>query len=115
MTWKVSQGRGGQTSRSRVTWGTVGRRGRQAEERQLRRQRGFGSWGTQNRRLDRERRRKERQASRAARRRSSFITVVTAALLVGVVLLIAPASRAIGVLFLFGALVLYVVTRRNRA
>ena len=112
MTWNVSPSRGTRKNkriRGTGTWGSEGRRLNQHKQRQLRRQRGFGSWGAQQRRLERA----ERQ--RSTKMRGYFTTVVAVVLIFSALLLFSAGTRATGMMILFVAAVLYVITRRKRA
>ena len=117
MTWSVGTSRGTRHNRRVAgggTWGSQGRRLRQHEQHNLRRQMGLGGWGSQNRRMYLAQRRRERNGQWRAKVRRSFLTVVTAALILGAVLLFSPAARATGMLILFAGAVLYVITRRKK-
>ena len=114
MTWNVSPSRGTQKNkriRGTGTWGSEGRRLNQHKQRQLRRQRGFGSWGTQQRRLERA----ERQRERSTKMRGYLTMVVAVVLIFSALPLFSADTRASGMMILFVAAVLYVITRRKRA
>jgi hypothetical protein len=84
--------------------------------RENRRIRGHGSWSQQTRRLDREVRRRERGQQRSAARGKGGSAVAVGALILGVVLLMSPATRGAGVIVLvLVGLGLYVVGGRKRA
>ncbi|MGH3186319.1 MAG: hypothetical protein ACRDPY_05425 [Streptosporangiaceae bacterium] len=86
--------------------------------RENRRIRGHGTWSAQTRRLDREVRRRGRgrgrQSSATLGKAGSAVSV--GALILGVVLLMSPATRGVGVVMLVVmGLFLYVVAGRKRA
>lgn len=84
--------------------------------RRNRRIRGYGTWGEQTRRLDREVRRRERGQRRSATLGKGGSAVSVGALILGAVLLMAPGTRGAGVIMLvLVGLFLYVVAGRKRA
>jgi len=95
-----------------MTWGDTSA---SKAARRNRRIRGHGTWGEQNRRLDKERRRRERgQRSGVLGKAGSAVSA--GALILGVVLLLAPGTRGAGVLMLvLVGLGLYVVSGHKRA
>ena len=84
--------------------------------RRNRRIRGHGTWSAQTRRLDREVRRRERGQHRSAALGKGGSAVSVGALILGVVLLMAPGTRGAGlVMLVLAGLFLYVVAGRKRA
>lgn len=84
--------------------------------RENRRVRGHGTWSVQTRRLDREVRRRGRGQKRSAALGKRGSTVSVGALILGVVLLMAPGTRGAGlVMLVLVGLFLYVVAGRKRA
>jgi hypothetical protein len=84
--------------------------------RENRRVRGHGTWSAQTRRLDREVRRRGRGRKRSAALGKGGSAVSVGALILGLVLLMAPGTRGIGlVMLVLVGLFLYVVAGRKRA
>jgi hypothetical protein len=84
--------------------------------RENRRVRGHGTWSEQTRRLDRERRRRERGQQSSASRGKTGSAVSVGALILGLVLLMSPATRGAGVIVLvLVGLGLYVISGHKRA
>jgi hypothetical protein len=84
--------------------------------RENRRIRGHGTWSAQTRRLDKDRRRRERGRQRSGVLGKAGSAVSVGALVLGVVLLMAPDTRGAGVMMLVVVgLALYVISGRKRA
>lgn len=96
------------------TWGSEIRRLDRYQQRKFRREMGSGMWSSRVRRLDRNRRRREVSAWAANLRRRVKLVVIWAVVF-SALLVLNPATRAIGVMILFVGAVLYVVTRRKKA